>query len=112
MIAVTVFDPVQGCAAGLCGAEPDETPANFAADLIWLEAQGVEIRRFSLGHDPGEFATNPVIRDLLKKEGIASLPVTMIGDEVIATSRYPRREELVQGLRRSQASSSDPADPG
>jgi hypothetical protein len=112
MVVVTVFDPVQGCTAGLCGPELNETLASFAADLKWLQEQGAQIRRFNLGHDPGEFATNPVVRGLLKKQGMAGLPVTIIGNEVIAASRYPGRDELWDGLCRSRSSDTDPVGTG
>jgi Arsenical resistance operon protein ArsD len=98
MVIVSVFDPVQGCAAGLCGPEQDEALARFAADLEWLQQQGVEVRRFNLGHEPGAFAGNPVVKGLMRSQG---LPVVMVGDAVIAVGRYPSRDELCAGLKLS-----------
>jgi arsenical resistance operon trans-acting repressor ArsD len=99
VVTLSVFDPLQGCAVGLCGAEQDEALARFAADLEWLRQRGVEVRRFSLGHEPGAFAGNPVIKDLIRSQGLACLPVVMVGDDVIAVGRPPRRDELCAKLK-------------
>ena len=108
MVTLSVFDPVQGCAVGLCGPEQDEALARFAADLEWLQQRGVEVRRFNLGHEPGAFASNPVVKRLILSEGLASLPVVMVGDAVIAVGRHPGRDELCAGLKLSDRGAAGP----
>ena len=98
MVTLSVFDPVQGCAVGLCGPEQDEALARFAADLEWLRQRGVEVQRFNLGHDPGAFAGNPAVKGMIRSQGLACLPIVMAGDEVIAIGRHPRRDELCARL--------------
>jgi hypothetical protein len=54
-----VFDPPMCCPTGSCGPEPDPALARFAADLAWLDRQGVLVERYNLGREPEVFARNP-----------------------------------------------------
>ena len=57
-----VYDPVQCCSTGVCGPDSDDEPAQFAASLEWLKASGVDVERFNLGFQPGEFATYEMVK--------------------------------------------------
>ena len=46
MAKVQVFDPPMCCPTGVCGPEVDPTLVCFAADLEWLNTNGVEVERF------------------------------------------------------------------
>ena len=50
-----VFDPAMCCSTGVCGPSPNPALAPFAADLDWVAAQGVGVRRYNLGQEPGAF---------------------------------------------------------
>lgn len=91
---VTVFDPAMCCSTGVCGPAVDPALATFAADLDWLAGQDVRVRRINLGQEPGEFATNDTVRDLLQVQGEAALPAVFVDGELRSSGRLPSREEL------------------
>lgn len=89
-----VYDPAMCCSTGVCGPSVDPSLATFAADLDWLGAQGVQVRRINLGQEPGEFATNDTVRALLEKDGEDALPAIFVEGEFRASGRFPLRDEL------------------
>jgi len=89
-----VFDPAMCCSTGVCGPNPDPALAPFAADLDWVAAQGVAVRRYNLGQEAGAFVEHEAVRVLLQEQGEAALPVVMADGTVRSTGRYPARAEL------------------
>jgi hypothetical protein len=104
-----VFDPAMCCATGVCGPSVDPDLARFAADLDWLAGQGVVVKRFNLGQEPGAFAASERVSALLQQAGAAALPVVMVGDEVKAVGHYPTREELANWTSREDPVLASPA---
>lgn len=94
MTEITVYDPPMCCATGVCGAEVDQRLVRFAADLDWLKAQGVTVRRISLSHEPLAFVEEPQIAALMARSEGDALPVVMVDGRIVAEARYPRRAEL------------------
>lgn len=94
MVKLTVYDPALCCSTGVCGPEVDTALVQFAADLEWLRAQGVEVRRFNLAHEAAAFARSALVRRKLQDEGTGCLPLLLVGTEVVAFGRYPERHEL------------------
>ncbi len=94
MTTVAVYDPPMCCSTGVCGPEVDPKLAQFAGDLDWLKAQGIEVRRFNLAQEPARFAENAAIKAILDRSGTDELPAIVVGDAVIASGRYPARNEL------------------
>lgn len=98
MSTVRVFDPPMCCSSGVCGADPDVALARFAADVQWLQVQGVVVERFTLSREPGRFATEPVVVQALRSGGTGALPIVMVNDRVVAEGRYPDRQQLAVDL--------------
>jgi Arsenical resistance operon protein ArsD len=94
MTTVTVYDPAMCCSTGICGAEVDQTLVNFAADLDWLQSQGVKVTRINLSQEPAKFAANGTVSAVLQDTGVDGLPVILIGDQMHSSGRYPARAEL------------------
>lgn len=94
MTTVTVYDPPMCCSTGVCGPEVDPKLAQFAGDLAWLKAQGVEVQRLNLAQEPERFVENDAVKAILDRSGGDELPAILVGDELIASGRYPSREEL------------------
>jgi Arsenical resistance operon protein ArsD len=94
MRTLTVYDPPMCCATGVCGPEVDPKLARFAGDLDWLKAQGVKVERINLAQEPGRFAENRAVKAVLDRSGGDELPAILVGDELVATGRYPGRHEL------------------
>lgn len=92
-----VFDAAMCCSTGICGADVDPVLAQFAADLQWVEEQGVTITRHNLGQEPQAFASNAVIVKEMEA-GINPLPILTIDGVVISTGVYPSRQQLARRL--------------
>ena len=91
-----VFDPAMCCSTGVCGPSVDPKLARFAADLDWLKGQGVEIRRYNLGQEPGAFAEREAVRQALDNGGEAALPLIFVNGKEVSRAAYPARETLAQ----------------
>ena len=107
MSKLEVFDPALCCPTGVCGVEVDPVLAQFAADLQWVAAQGVEVARHNLGQAPQAFAANPlVVKEM--EAGMDRLPLVLIDGRVVATGMYPSRAQLAQKLGLSLAADTRP----
>lgn len=94
MTTITVYDPAMCCSTGICGAQVDQKLVDLAADLDWLKAKGVTVRRFGLSHEPTEFASNETIRALMKASDGDDLPAFLVDGRLFAKAHYPSRAEL------------------
>ena len=94
MSTLQVFDPPMCCATGVCGPTVDPNVVQFAADLDWLATRGVTIRRFNLAQEPTSFAENAAVKALLARSNGAELPAIVVDGAVVASGRYPTRDEL------------------
>ncbi|MCH8568948.1 MAG: arsenite efflux transporter metallochaperone ArsD [Balneolales bacterium] len=91
---IEVYDPAMCCSTGVCGSDVDDALVDFANDVKWLKAQGVEVVRFNLGQEPEAFKKSPQILTRLQTEGSACLPIIMINGEIVAESGYPDRAQI------------------
>jgi hypothetical protein len=82
------------CSTGVCGPDIDPKLVQFAADLAWLAARGVEVERFNLAQSPMAFAENELVRAALTEKGEAALPLVLVGGEVVASGEYLDRKAL------------------
>ncbi len=96
MTTITVYDPAMCCPTGICGTEVDQRLVDLAADLDWLKAQGVSVRRFGLSREPAEFAANDTIRQIMQESEGDDLPAFLVDDALKARARYPSRAELAE----------------
>lgn len=94
MTVVRVFDPAMCCSSGVCGPSVDPDLARFAANLDWLQSQGVTVERFNLAQQPAMFADDDQVRSALHAKGPAALPIVMVNGEVKSTGVYPTRVDL------------------
>jgi AhpD family alkylhydroperoxidase len=106
MTTITVYDPPMCCSTGVCGPEIDPALAQFAGDLDWLKGQGVGVRRFNLAQEPASFVANADVKAIVDRSDGDELPVILVGDKVVASGRYPGRQELaaLTGLKASPGS--------
>lgn len=94
MTTITVYDPAMCCSTGICGTDVDQRLVDLAADLDWLKAQGVTVRRFGLSREPAEFAANDTIRQIIQESEGDDLPAFLVDGVLKAKARYPARAEL------------------
>ena len=69
-MTVRVFDPAMCCSSGVCGPSVEPHLARFAADLKWLQTQGVAVERFNLAQQPAAFAGDQSVRAALESNGV------------------------------------------
>jgi len=98
MSKVSVFDPPQCCATGACGPDADDELAQFASALEWLKEEGVEVQRYNLGHQPGEFVQNATVKSTLDSDGMDCLPLVIIDGAIARKGGYMTRTELGEKL--------------
>ncbi|MEX1025050.1 MAG: arsenite efflux transporter metallochaperone ArsD [Planctomycetota bacterium] len=91
---ITVYDPAMCCSTGVCGPEVDPDLARFSADLEWLAAQGVAVRRFNLAQEPGAFVGDADAQAALEHRGASALPLIKADDVVVSSGVYPSRVQL------------------
>ena len=96
MTHLDVFDPPMCCSSGVCGPSVDPALATFAADVDWLTSQGVSVTRYNLAQAPAAFVANPLVQDLLHREGDACLPLVIVNGEIVGHGAYPRRDQLAE----------------
>ena len=94
MKRLQVFDPPMCCSTGVCGPSVDPAIAHFAADVAWLQGQGVEVVRYNLAQEPQAFATNDLVKQYLTSYGSDCLPLLVADGRVISAGVYLTREQL------------------
>jgi len=90
---IRVFDPAMCCSTGVCGPQVDPELSRFAADLDWLQKQGVNVERYNLSQQPGAFAETAVVKEALER-GTQVLPLVLVGERIAVEGAYPSRETL------------------
>ena len=97
MKKLEVFDPAMCCSTGVCGVDVDPALAQFAADLNWVEEQGISVQRHNLGQEPQAFAANPdVVKEM--EAGMDRLPIILVDGHIASTGMYPSRQQLARKL--------------
>lgn len=94
MTNLQVFDKPLCCASGICGPEVDPALVTFAADLQWLERQGVQVQRINPAQQPSLFAASEIVREELKRHGNGSLPIVLVNNTVVSRGVFPNRSQL------------------
>ena len=98
MKQLDIYDPAMCCSTGLCGPQVDPALVRFAADVKWLQEQGVEVRRFNLSQSPAAFVDNEHVKQALTVKGEAALPLLLVDGQRLASGHYPERGELAAAL--------------
>lgn len=96
---IQIFDKPMCCSTGVCGPEVDQNLVRFAADLDWLRRQGVQVERYNLSQQPGEFAQQADVRTLLQSRGMDALPLIVSEGRVVSQGTYPNRETLASWVQ-------------
>jgi len=93
-----VYDPAMCCSTGVCGPDVDDSLADFANDVKWLKAQGVEVKRYNLGQEPEQFKMCVPVLTRLQNEGSDVLPIILLNGEMVSEGGYPDRKQLTEWL--------------
>ena len=96
---IRIFEPAMCCATGLCGPSIDPEVLRISTLLSSLKEKGIVVERYNLTSHPQVFAQNEAVKELLSKHGTAILPVTISGEDVVLTGRYPTNQEVFAWLQ-------------
>jgi hypothetical protein len=96
MKEIEIFDPAMCCSTGLCGPSIDTELFRISRVLNKFERSGILVKRHNLSSDPGIYLSNKKVNELIAKEGVEVLPITMVDGEIIKTKAYPTNEEFSQ----------------
>lgn len=91
---VEIFDPAMCCSTGVCGPSVDPELTRVASAVYSLEKKGFEIKRYNLANEPGVFAQNNEITQILTEKGPDALPVTLVDNTIKKIGEYPTNDEL------------------
>ena len=97
MKKIEIYEPSLCCPTGVCGPAPDPELAQLQDTVLKLKKEGFEVERFAINQQPQRFMSNPVVADLLRKEGNGALPLTLIDGKLFIKGRYPKYDELKNG---------------
>jgi len=94
-----IYDPAMCCSTGVCGPTVDPVLVGFAADVKWLQDQGIQVRRYNLSQNPAAFVESDAVKQALGEKGEGALPLILVNGQIAATGRYPERAELAAWLK-------------
>ncbi len=66
-VTIRIFDPAMCCPTGVCGPSIEPDLARFAADVDWLQKQGVQVERYNLSSQPAAFVSTPGVKEALAR---------------------------------------------
>lgn len=98
MKKMIIFEPAMCCSTGVCGPSVDETLLRITTVVNNLQNKGILIERYNLSSNPQIFIDNKIINEILEKDGVESLPVTLLDGEVLKKKEYPTNTEICKYL--------------
>lgn len=103
MTTLQIFDRPMCCSTGVCGPNVDPTLARFTGDLAWLQSRGVTVERYNLAQQPAAFTQCEDVKETLRAEDMACLPLFRVNGEIVFKGKYPSRSMLARWCAVSQA---------
>lgn len=107
MTKIEIFDPAMCCSSGVCGEDVNQEVVDAAAAVSAARKEGLDVVRHNLASAPLDFASTPVVRELLESEGAGFLPVVVIDGEIVLKGVYPTLTQLRAWARRDSVGTSD-----
>jgi hypothetical protein len=95
---VEIYDPPMCCPTGLCGPVLDQTLLDVTEMIFNLQTNGVNVIRYQMASEPNAFLNNSSVMDLVKKNQIAALPITIVNGDLIKSGAYPTVSEVELAL--------------
>ena len=89
MKTLKLYDPAMCCPTGVCGTSVDTKLVQLSNFLNSLDKNMFEVKRFGLSTNPQEYVLNSEVSKLLNEEGVESLPLIFLDDELLFKGDYP-----------------------
>jgi len=94
MKTLKIYDPAMCCPTGVCGTSVDTKLVQLASFLNSLDKEIFEVKRFGLSTNPQEYVLNAEVSRLLNEEGVDSLPLIFLDEQLLFKKYYPSVPEL------------------
>ncbi|MEV9643972.1 arsenite efflux transporter metallochaperone ArsD [Aliarcobacter butzleri] len=94
MKTLKIYDPAMCCPTGVCGTNIDTKLVQLSNFLNSLDKNMFEVKRFGLSTNPQEYVINSEVSRLLNEEGVESLPLIFLDEELLFKGDYPSVPEL------------------
>ena len=94
MKKMIIFDPAMCCSTGVCGPSVNPELLRISTILNNLKNNGILVERYNLTNNPQIFVDNRTINEILMKQGVDVLPVTMVDGKIVKIGNYPTNEEI------------------
>lgn len=94
MKTLKIYDPAMCCPTGVCGTSVDTKLVQLSNFLNSLDKNMFTVKRFGLSTNPQEYVTNSEVSKLLNEEGVESLPLIFLDDELLFKGDYPTVPQL------------------
>ncbi|MGM0518581.1 MAG: arsenite efflux transporter metallochaperone ArsD [Campylobacterota bacterium] len=94
MKTLKIYDPAMCCPTGVCGTSVDTKLVQLSNFLNSLDKNKFEVQRFGLSTHPQEYVTNSEVAKILNEQGVESLPLFFLDDELLFKGEYPSVPEL------------------
>lgn len=94
MKTLKIYDPAMCCPTGVCGTDVDTKLVQLASFLTTLDKTKFEVSRYGLTIEPAQYVENKEVSRILNEEGVDSLPLFFIDDELVFSKEYPSVPQL------------------
>lgn len=94
MKTLKIYDPAMCCPTGVCGTDVDTKLVQLASFLTTLDKTKFEVSRYGLTTEPAQYVENKEVSRILNEEGVDSLPLFFIDDELVFSKEYPSVPQL------------------
>ena len=94
MKKMIIFDPAMCCSTGVCGPSVNPELLRVSTLINNLNSKGVLVERYNLTSNPQIFVDNKTINEILMKQGVDVLPVTVVDGKVVKMGSYPTNDEF------------------
>lgn len=98
MKVLKIYDPAMCCPTGVCGTDIDPKLVSLANFLTTLDKSKFEVQRYGLTSEPQAYVENSEVAKILKEEGVESLPLFFVDEEVVFKGFYPEIPALSSKL--------------
>ena len=95
--SIEIFDPPMCCPTGLCGPNIDPALLDVNEAILKLQKEydgRLKIERYLLSQQGPKFMQNKDVMELLQKNGVEVLPITIADGKVVKQKSYPTYEEM------------------
>ncbi|MDB1941424.1 arsenite efflux transporter metallochaperone ArsD [Clostridium tertium] len=94
MKKMIIFDPAMCCSTGVCGPSVNPELLRVSTLINNLNSKGILVERYNLTSNPQIFVDNKTINEILMKQGVDVLPVTVVDGKVVKMGSYPTNDEF------------------